>query len=218
MTPDLLVRTVSELGVVPLFYDPDVARARVTVAALAAGGATIVEYTLRGPGAETVLAALVADAPAGVTIGAGSVNDLAGADRALDAGAAFIVGPNGSREVADRCRDAGVPYVPGCLTPSEVVTAGGWGCPLVKVFPVSALGGPSYVRARRGPLPQVQLMATGGVGLDDVDAYLRAGATCVGLGGDLVKRAWVERDDGRALTEATAQVLERARAAVARGG
>jgi len=216
MTPDALLHTAAELGVVPLFYDPDVARARATVTALAAGGATIVEYTLRGPGAEAVLAALVADAPAGVTIGAGSVRDLAGAHRALAAGAAFVVGPNANRDVAERCRDAGVAYVPGCLTPSEVVTAGGWGCPLVKVFPVSALGGAGYVRALRGPLPDVRLMATGGVGLDDVDAYLRAGATCVGLGGDLVKREWVERDDGRPLAEATAEVLGRARAARAR--
>lgn len=218
MTPDVLLRTVAELGVVPLFYDPDVGRARVTVAALAAGGATVVEYTLRGPGAESVLAALVADAPAGVTIGAGSVNDLSGANRALDAGAAFVVGPNGSRDVADRCHDAGVAYVPGCLTPSEVVTAVDWGCPLVKLFPVSVIGGPAYVRALRGPLPKVRLMTTGGVGLDDVDAYVRAGATCVGLGGDLVRREWVERDDGRPLVEATAQVIASARAARERHG
>jgi len=213
MTPDALLRTTAELGVVPLFYDPDLPRAHATVTALAAGGATIIEYTLRGPGAEQVLAALIAHAPHSVTIGAGSVNDLATANRALDAGAAFVVGPNGNRDIAERCRDANVAYVPGCLTPSEVVTAGTWGCPLVKVFPVSALGGPSYVRALRGPLPTVRLMATGGVGLDDVDAYLRAGAACVGLGGDLVKREWLEHDDGRRLSEATADVLERARAA-----
>lgn len=215
MTADALLEAVSELGVVPLFYDPDAQRAQATVAALAAGGARVVEYTLRGPGAETVLAALVAHAPAGVTIGAGSVHDLAGATRALDAGAAFVVGPNGSREVAERCRDAGVAYVPGCLTPSEVVTAGAWGCPLVKVFPVATVGGPDYVRALRGPLPQLRVMATGGVGLADVEAYLRAGTTCVGLGSDLVKRDSVERDGGRRLAEATAQVLERARAALA---
>lgn len=216
MTPDALLQAAAELGVVPLFYDADTARAQATVAALAAGGASIIEYTLRGPGAETVLAALVAHAPAGVAIGAGSVNDLAGANRALDAGAAFVVGPNGSREVAERCRDAGVAYVPGCLTPSEVVTAGAWGCPLVKVFPVAAVGGPSYVRALRGPLPNLRVMATGGVGLDDVEAYLRAGTTCVGLGSDLVRREWIEHDDGRPLAEATALVLERARSASGR--
>ena len=217
MTPEALLQAAGELGVVPLFYDPDVARAQATVAALAVGGARVVEYTLRGPGAETVLAALVAGAPAGVTIGAGSVNDVTGANRALDAGAAFVVGPNGSREVAERCRAAGVAYVPGCLTPSEVVAAGAWGCPLVKVFPVSAVGGPGYVRALRGPLPQLRVMATGGVGLDDVEDYLRAGTTCVGLGSDLVKREWVERDDGRPLAEATARVLARAGAALGRG-
>jgi len=199
--------------VVPLFYEPDAGRAAAAVAGLAEGGARVVEYTLRGPGAERVLAQLVAAAPAGVTVGAGSVADIAGAHRALDAGAAFVVGPNGDPAVAALCDERGIAYVPGTLTPSEMVVALGWGCPLVKLFPASAVGGPAYVRAVRGPLPSLQLMATGGVGADDVRAYLDAGVACVGMGGELLRKAWVQSGDAAAIAAATRAVLGAAQGA-----
>lgn len=218
MNAEQTLREAARLGVVPLFYDPDTARARATVTALAAGGATLVEFTLRGPGAETVLAALVAHAPPGVTVGAGSVATPHQLELALTAGAAFVVGPNGDPVIAEHCAAADVAYVPGCLTPSEMVTARAWGCPLVKVFPVSALGGPSYVRAVRGPLPELAMMVTGGVSGENATDYLEAGATCLGLGSDLVRRAWVIEDDGRPLADATATILERVRRHRAGGG
>lgn len=197
----------ARLALVPLFYDGDAARARATVAALAAGGATLVEYTLRGPGADRVLAELVENAPAGVTIGAGSVSDAAMADLALRAGAAFVVGPNGDPEVAERCFAQAVAYVPGCMTPSELVRARSWGCSLLKLFPVGALGGPAYVRAVRAPLPGLEMMVTGGVSIEDASAYLEAGAACLGIGSELVKRSYLDVDDGRPLAEATAAAL-----------
>jgi 2-dehydro-3-deoxyphosphogluconate aldolase / (4S)-4-hydroxy-2-oxoglutarate aldolase len=209
MTPDQALQEATRLGVVPLFYDPDASRARATVAALAHGGATLVEYTLRGPRAELVLADLVAHAPAGVTVGAGSVATPDLLELALDAGASFIVGPNADPAIAERCAAVGVAYVPGCLTPSEMVTARAWGCGLIKVFPITALGGTAYLRAVRAPLPELQLLATGGVTVEDAVDYLNAGAACVGLGSDLVRRAWVLEDSGRPLAEATANVLQR---------
>ncbi len=211
MTAREALHEATRLGVVPLFYDPDVARARATVGALARGGATLIEYTLRGPGADTVLAQLVRDAPAGVTIGAGSVSTPLQLDLALAAGAAFVVGPNGDRAIAERCAAADVAYIPGCLTPSEMVAARAWGCPLVKVFPVSALGGPAFVRAVRGPLPDLAMMVTGGVTSENATDYLAAGAACLGLGSDLVQLAWVVEDDGRRLVEATEALLARIR-------
>jgi 2-dehydro-3-deoxyphosphogluconate aldolase / (4S)-4-hydroxy-2-oxoglutarate aldolase len=193
--------------VIPLFYEPDPERAIAAVAGLAQGGATVVEFTLRGPGADRVLARLVETAPPGVIVGAGSVTDAGGVLLALDAGAAFVVGPNASLEVAEACADRDVGYVPGTLTPSEIVVAQGWGCPLIKLFPASTVGGPAYVRAVRGPLPSVQLMATGGVGLGDVRAYLDAGAACVGMGGELVRPAWVRAGDVDAIAAATRAAL-----------
>jgi len=204
--------------VVPLFYEADAARAADAVAGLADGGARVVEYTLRGPGAERVLAALVAGAPAGVAVGAGSVPDLATARLALDAGAAFVVGPNGDPAVAELCVGRGVGYVPGTLTPSEMVAASSWGCPLVKVFPIAAVGGPAYVKAVRGPLPSLQVMATGGVGAADLRAYLDAGVACVGMGSELVKKTWIQAGDAAALAAAMRAILADAGATGAAGG
>jgi len=204
--------------VVPLFYEPDAGRAADAVAGLAEGGARIVEYTLRGPGAERVLAQLVAGAPAGVVLGAGSVRDVAGARLALDAGAAFVVGPNGDPAVAALCAAHEVGYVPGTLTPSEMVTALSWGCELVKVFPIAAVGGPAYVKAVRGPLPSLQVMATGGVTPGDLRAYLDAGVACVGMGGELVKKAWLQAGDVAALAAATRAILAEADAGGAQAG
>jgi len=202
-----LLDAVRAQRVVPLFYEADAARAADAVIGLADGGARVVEYTLRGPGAERVLATLVAGAPAGVAIGAGSVPDAATARIALDAGAAFIVGPNGDPAIAELCAGHGVGYVPGTLTPSEMVAALSWGCPLVKVFPIAAVGGPAYVKAVRGPLPSLQVMATGGVGPADLRAYLDAGVACVGMGSELVKKAWVQSGDVVALAEAMRAIL-----------
>jgi len=213
-----LLTAARDQRVVPLFYEADAARAADAVAGLAEGGARIVEYTLRGPGAEVVLAALVAGAPAGVAIGAGSVPDVATAHAALDAGAAFVVGPNGDPRVAELCAARGVGYVPGTLTPSEMVAALSWGCPMVKVFPVAAVGGPAYVRAVRGPLPSLQVMATGGVGPSDLRAYLDAGVACVGMGGELVKKAWVQAGDTASLAAAMRAILAEAGATGATGG
>jgi len=213
MTADALLAGMRDQRVVPLFYEPDAARAAEAVTGLAEGGVRIVEFTLRGPGADRVLAALVAGAPPGVWVGAGSVADLAGARLALDAGAAFVVGPNGDPAIAALCAERGVGYVPGTLTPSEIVAALSWGCPLVKVFPVAAVGGPAYVRAVRGPLPSLHVMATGGVRRADVRAYLDAGVACVGMGGELVKEAWIRDGDVAAIAAATRAILAEAAAA-----
>jgi len=97
--------------------------------------------------------------------------------------------------------------VPGTFTPSEMVVASAWGCPMLKLFPASLAGGPAYVKAVRGPLPDLQLMATGGIGPADVRAYLDAGVACVGMGGELVKKAWVQAGDVVALADATQAVL-----------
>lgn len=202
-----LLEAVRAQRVVPLFYEADAARAADAVAGLADGGARIVEFTLRGPGAVRVLAHLASVAPAGVVLGAGSVPDADTARQALDAGAAFLVGPNGNPAVAALCTDHDVAYVPGTLTPTEMVVARSWGCDLIKLFPASSVGGPAYVKAVRGPLPDLQLMATGGIGAGDVRAYLAAGAAGVGMGSELVRKDWVRSGDGASLAAAMRAVL-----------
>ena len=193
--------------IMPLFYDGDAARAGDVVDALHAGGARLVEYTLRGPGAQDVLAGLCARP--GATVGAGSVADPDSARAAIDAGAAFIVGPNGDADVARVCSDAGVDYVPGCATPSEMVAARGWGCALVKLFPADILG-PAWLKAVRGPLPDLQVMATGGVSLDTMADWFAAGAACVGMGSELVRRDLVARGEFDAIAAGMREALEAA--------
>ncbi len=202
-----LAAAVREQRVVPLFYEADAERAADAVAGLAAGGARIVEFTLRGPGAVRVLAHLASVAPTGVVLGAGSVPDVETARQALDAGATFLVGPNGNPDVAALCADHRVGYVPGTLTPTEMVAARSWGCALIKLFPASSVGGAAYVKAVRGPLPDLQLMATGGIGTADVRAYLEAGTAAVGMGSELVRKDWVAAGDGASLAAAMRAVL-----------
>lgn len=193
--------------VMPLFHHDDAELAAVTVDALHAGGAGAVEYTLRGPAALRTLSRLCARP--GAQVGAGSVADLDTARAALEAGAAFLVGPNSDPSVAELCAEAGVTYVPGCLTPTEMVGARSWGCELVKLFPAGSLG-PGYLRAVRGPLPGLQVMPTGGVDFSNLTGWLAAGAACVGMGSELVRRAWVEQGAHEALTQAMATALRAA--------
>jgi 2-dehydro-3-deoxyphosphogluconate aldolase / (4S)-4-hydroxy-2-oxoglutarate aldolase len=153
-----------------------------TLEALVRGGIGLVEVTLDTPGA---LDAVARGRRAGWSIGVGTVLEPDHVSRSVDAGASFLVSPGLLPDVVERALDLRVDVVPGALTPTEIIRAHAMGVAAVKLFPAS-VGGPSYVRALRGPLPAVPLVPTGGVRIQDVGAYLAAGAACVGLGGALV--------------------------------
>ncbi len=173
---------------------------------LAAAGITCLELTLTTPGALDVMARLRRSLDPRVALGVGSVLDTAQAQAALDAGADFLVSPGVCEEVALASGARAIPYYPGALTPTEVMAAWRLGAPAVKLFP-AATGGPRYVRDLRGPLPDIPLVPTGGVALEQIADYLAAGAVAVGLGGPLI---------GDALQGGpTAPLRERARAALA---
>lgn len=182
---------LGRVRVVPVVRAEDAADALAVSEALIAGGLRAIEVTLTVPNADRVMAKL-AGRP-GVTVGAGSVCSRQDAERAIDAGARFIVSPACVPEALEVCLRRDVPCVMGALTPSEVVWAHGAGATAVKVFPISAVGGPAYLRAIRAPLPHVPLMATGGVLLADVDAYLKAGALAVGVGSELADVGAIRR-------------------------
>lgn len=150
--------------------------------ALVGEGIGLVEVTLDTPGA---LDAVGRGNRSGWTIGVGTVLEPDQVDRSVEAGAAFVVSPGTLPNVIERALELGVDVVPGALTPTEVIRAHTSGAVAVKVFP-AAVGGPSYLRALRGPLPHVPLVPTGGIAIEEVGAYLAAGAVCVGLGGALV--------------------------------
>lgn len=167
---------------------------RVVPLALAAleGGFRAVEVTMDSPDAAGQIRALVATG-AGL-VGAGTITSPEQVDEAVAAGAAFLVAPDFQATVIDRARAAGVPVIPGAFTPNEILAAWRAGADLVKVFPAGPVG-PGWIRAVRAPMPDVPLVATGGIKPADVPGFLAAGVTAVALGSDLFARDVVDRGD-----------------------
>ncbi len=171
--------------VVAVLRAPDAGSALASVSALVAGGVRAVEITYSTPDAAAVVAQLRREHRDDLLVGAGTVTTAAQAVESAEAGAQFLVSPGTTEPVAAALRSTGVPFALGALTPSEVMTAVALGAHVVKLFPGS-LGGPAYLKALRGPVPDVPLMPTGGVRADNVRAWLDAGAFCLGAGGELV--------------------------------
>ena len=153
------------------------------------GGCTSIELTFTVPGADKVIAALSKKYPNGeMMLGAGTVIDSETARIAILAGANFIVSPSFNIETAKLCNRYGVPYMPGCATITEIITAMEAGVDIVKIFPAD-LYGPRIIKDIKAPLPQAQMMPTGGVDADNVHEWIKAGVVCVGAGSSLTKGA-----------------------------
>ena len=175
--------------------------------ALVEGGVRYVEFTMTTPRALDVLAQATESLGDPVVLGAGTVLDPESARAAILAGARFIVTPTLNPEVISVARRYGVLVVPGALTPTEILNAWQLGADLVKVFPVDTLG-PGYIKALRGPLPQVGLVPTGGVGVANAADYVRAGAAALGVGSSLVNDRVVAEEDWPGLTAAARRLIE----------
>jgi len=188
-------------GIIPVIRAPSAAEAIAAVEAMRAGGIDVVELTMTVPSAVTVIEQVVARHGDAIVVGAGTVLDAETARTCILAGAAFVVSPIVDRPTIRVCRTYGVAVMPGALTPSEVVAAWRAGADVVKVFPCSAVGGASYIKALRAPLPQIELVPTGGVTAATVGEFIAAGAWAVGAGGDLVDLARLRRGDHAGLTE-----------------
>jgi 2-dehydro-3-deoxyphosphogluconate aldolase/(4S)-4-hydroxy-2-oxoglutarate aldolase len=156
-----------------------------TIQALVSSGIDLVEITLDTPDA---LEAIERAASRGTTVGAGTVVRAEQVRACAEVGARFVVSPGCLPDVVGEARTLGLQAIPGALSPTEILAATSLEVEAVKLFPAS-LGGPPYVRTLRGPFPTTRFVPTGGIGLEDVPAYLEAGATCVGLGASLVGRA-----------------------------
>jgi 2-dehydro-3-deoxyphosphogluconate aldolase/(4S)-4-hydroxy-2-oxoglutarate aldolase len=171
-------------------------------------GVRAIEVTLTSAGALEAFGRLREELPADALLGVGTVRSAADAERAVDAGATYLVAPDFRPEMVAFALEREIPVVPGALTPTEVAAAWAAGATAVKLFPVSAVGGPAYLKAIRAPLPEVPLVPTGGVGIDDIGAYLDAGAVAVGIGSPLLGDAGDPDGD-------LAGLADRARRAVA---
>jgi len=169
------------------------------VEALAEAGLTVAEITMTVPGAIEAIASVAKHFGNKVLVGAGTVTDADTARRAADAGAEFIVTPCLVPEVIDAGRRAEVAVLPGALTPTEVLEAFRLGGDMVKVFPAQNMGGASYLRALRGPFPEIPLVPTGGVTLDNVREMFDAGAAAVGVGSEMISKDALARRDYAAI-------------------
>jgi 2-dehydro-3-deoxyphosphogluconate aldolase/(4S)-4-hydroxy-2-oxoglutarate aldolase len=182
---------IEALGIVAVIRLKDPGKLRAVVDAMADGGVRALEVTMTVPGAVDLIRALAPSLPDGFLLGAGTVTDATTAHAVIDAGARFVVGPVFRPDVIAACHERDVPAMPGCFSPTEILTAHECGADIIKVFPATMLG-PQYLKDVRAPLPQVKLMPTGGVTLDNAGDWIRAGAVAVGLGSALLDPKAIE--------------------------
>ncbi len=203
-------------GIVPVIRAGSSAQALSIVEALIEGGIRTLEITMTVPDALAAIAAVAERFGSDVLLGAGTVTTRAMAEGALDAGAEFLVTPALVPEVIETASAHRTAVLPGALTPTEVLTAWTAGADIVKIFPASAVGGPAYVRALKGPFPAIPLCPTGGVNLQTIGEFVKAGADAVGVGGELVSRAAIARGDFGEITSLARQYVAALDAARAR--
>jgi 2-dehydro-3-deoxyphosphogluconate aldolase / (4S)-4-hydroxy-2-oxoglutarate aldolase len=178
--------TIESSGIVPVLRARSADEGRALADALVAGGIRVIEVTMTVPGAVDLLRALKSEYGERLLLGSGTVTTAAEADVTIQAGAEFVVSPSLHPEVIAATKERGKVSIPGALTPTEALTAWRAGADYVKIFPCSALGGASYLKALLAPFPELRLIPTGGVTLQTAADFLRAGARALGVGSDLV--------------------------------
>jgi 2-dehydro-3-deoxyphosphogluconate aldolase/(4S)-4-hydroxy-2-oxoglutarate aldolase len=206
------VGEIEKQGIVAVIRMQDPGKLRAVVDALAAGGVRALEVTMTVPRAIEMIREIAPTLPAGFLFGAGTVLDADTAHRVIDAGAQFVVSPVFRRAVIDACHQHDVPALPGCLTPTEILDAWEAGAEIVKVFPATTFG-PGYLKDVRAPLPQVKLMPTGGVTLDNAGEWIRAGAVAVGVGSALLDGKAIAAGDYKTLEAGARKIVANVKAA-----
>jgi 2-dehydro-3-deoxyphosphogluconate aldolase/(4S)-4-hydroxy-2-oxoglutarate aldolase len=207
MTKAEITKKIVDIGIVPVVRAASAAQAIAAAEAVCAGGISVVEVTMTVPGAVEVIAQLVKTMGSAVLVGAGTVLDAGSARRCLDAGAQFLVSPGFDLETVKFANSQGVPMIAGALTPTEVITAWNAGSDLVKIFPCGNVGGAKYIKALKGPLPQIPMIPTGGVNLTTAAEFIQAGSAAVGVGGELILAAALKSGNTREITELAKQYV-----------
>jgi 2-dehydro-3-deoxyphosphogluconate aldolase/(4S)-4-hydroxy-2-oxoglutarate aldolase len=204
---DAIRERVQRLGAVAVVRLQSAESAIRVADALHAGGVTALEITVTVPDAFSVIAAVTRRFGDEVCVGVGTVLDALTVERAVDAGAQYVVSPVFRPEVIAAAHRRGVPAMPGAITPTEMLAAHDAGADVVKLFPADIFG-PGYIKSVLAPMPFLRLMPTGGVTPDNVGSWLKAGAVAVGLGGALVDPALVAKGDWDAITARARRVTE----------
>jgi len=195
------IEQIVRTGLIPIVRASTPDQALRIMEAVLAGGISTVEVTMTVPGALKVLEQMADRLGNQVLLGAGTILDPETARAAILSGAQFIVSPHLNPRVVEMARRYGCVSIPAGLTPTEIVAAWEAGADFVKVFPCGNVGGASYIRALRGPLPHIELIPTGGVNLETAGEFLKAGAAAVGVGTELVDRKAVQEGRYEVVTE-----------------
>ncbi len=205
------------MGLVPVLRARSVAEGHALVEAIVAGGVTVIEVTMTVPGAIDLLRDLKAKYGGKVLLGSGTVTTAAQAQATIEAGAEFVLSPSLHLDVIAKTKELGKVSIPGALTPTEVITAWNAGADYVKVFPCSAMGGASYLKALLAPFPHLKLIPTGGVTVATAADFLKAGARALGVGSDLVNataiaegKPWIVTDMAKAYVDVIGETRKKA--------
>jgi 2-dehydro-3-deoxyphosphogluconate aldolase/(4S)-4-hydroxy-2-oxoglutarate aldolase len=196
-----VIQTIRDVGIIPVVRAQSAEEAMEAIEAIREGGISVLEITMTVPGAIGVIEEVSKRYGTDALVGAGTVLDAETARRCILAGARFIVSPALNLETIAVCRREGVAVMPGALTPTEVVQAWSAGADFVKVFPAGAVGGASYIKSLKAPLPQIELVPTGGVSLKTAADFIKAGASALGVGADLVDLKAIREGQTQLITE-----------------
>ncbi|MBI3006096.1 MAG: bifunctional 4-hydroxy-2-oxoglutarate aldolase/2-dehydro-3-deoxy-phosphogluconate aldolase [Ignavibacteriales bacterium] len=207
MNQESVLDQILSTGVVAVIRMKDPRRLLKVVEAIRAGGVKSIEITMTVPNAAAIIQDLAKNAPPDVLVGAGTVTDASKAREVIKAGATFVVSPTTDFEVIRICKEKNVVTIPGCFTPTEILAAWKAGADIVKVFPATSLS-PKYFKDISGPFPDIRLMPTGGVTIDNVGEWIKAGAVAVGIGGDLLDKEAIEEERYEALTERATRMVK----------
>ena len=210
---------IEEIGIIPAIRLSSAEDARFAAEAVYRAGLPIAEITMTVPGAIDLIAALVRDFPE-MVVGAGTVLDLDTARRCLNAGASFLTSTGLDLSVVELAVKANAVTLPGALTPTEIIAAWKAGADFVKVFPCAQIGGDSYIRALKAALPQIKLIASGGVAQQTAAHYIIAGASAIGVGKELITHEAIRLRKAEWILELArrfASIVNNARSQAARG-
>jgi 2-dehydro-3-deoxyphosphogluconate aldolase/(4S)-4-hydroxy-2-oxoglutarate aldolase len=199
---------IERVGLIPVLRAKNTPQAIAVVNAMIAGGVTVVEVTMTCPDAVGLIKELKREYGDKLLLGSGTVTTAKEAEDTIEAGAEFVVSPSFHPEVVAATKAAHKLSIPGALTPSEVIIAYRSGADYVKIFPCSAVGGASYLKALLAPFPFLKLIPTGGVTVKTAEDFLRAGARALGVGSDLVNLAAIDEGKPEIITEAAQAYLQ----------
>lgn len=206
MKKEEVLAKIQEIGIMPGIRTSSAEDGRFAAEAIAKGGIPIVEITMTVPKAIDVISGMVRNSP-NVIVGAGTVLDLETARRCLDAGVGFLTSPGLDLKIVEFAVKENILMIAGAMTPTEVITAWKAGSELVKVFPCAPIGGPTYIKALRGPFPQVPMIAAGGVNQETAADFILAGAAALGIGGRLIPKVAIEHRQPDKISELARRFL-----------